>query len=290
MGDLRLKAQDMFKLNRKGYKSETKKNKISSSLSISYKQNKSKVAFINKIEKNIDGFQFNLLKSANNGMPLKIEVLKIKSNLFSRADDKSVKELTEYIPIKQKVAMFLTETNFEFVTDDIIEDESLQKLYTLICKNDIYPLWRVEESKDDSGMITLSLEVNPLISFKEKKIELQKKIEERQKNENHSMILYKQSLKKIKRVEKIEKLRDFVVTFFLTLYISIVLLTILSSSLGLFHLTKIEDTFSIIAFGWPYFIFTEFHTLFVISFPLGLIFSLILSWQKNLRNINLFFS
>jgi len=282
VGDLRLKAENMLKLTKEEFEAKTKKEELTLKESINYKRNRFKIEFKNKVQKSIDGFQFNLLKSANNGMPLKIEVLKLESNLFSRANSKSIKALTEYIPIKQKVAMFLTETNFEFVTDEIIEDESLQKLYSLICENDIYPFWRVEEDVDDANVLILLLEVNPLISLKEKKLELQKKIEHQQKSERDALLIHKKSLRESHSVEKIIKIKDFLVSFSVILYVSVVVLTIFFIMFGFFPMEDSIDRFSLIALGWPYFIFTEVKMQFLFSFPLGIIFALIMSKKRSL--------
>lgn len=282
MGDLRLKAENMLKLTKEEFEVNREKDELSLKESINYKKNRFKIEFKNKIEKSINGFQFNLLKSANNGMPLKIEVLRIEANFFSRANNKSMNVLTEYIPIKQKVAMFLAETNFEFVADEIIEDESLQKLYTLICENDIYPLWRVEEDITDANILILLLEVNPLISLKEKRLKLQKKIEHRQKTERHAVIIHKKSLRESTSVEKITKIKDFLVSFSVILYVSVVILTILFMMFGFFSMENSIDRFSLIALGWPYFIFTEVKIQFLFSFPLGIIFSLIFSKKRSL--------
>ncbi len=282
MKNLRLEAESMLKLTKEESKTKAKKDERSLKESINYKKNKSKVEFKNKIKKSIDGFQFNLLKSANNGMPLKIEVLKLESDFFSRANSKSTNALTKYIPIKQKMAMFLAETNFEFVADEIIEDESLQKLYSLICKNDIYPLWRVEEDVNDSNILILSLEVNPLISLKEKRVELQKKIEERQKNERYAVAIHKKNVRETKYIEKKKEIKNFLFSFSTILYVSVVIFTILFITLGLFPIENSTDRFSLIALGWPYFIFTEVKMQFLFSFPIGIIFSLILAKKRSL--------
>ena len=282
MENLRLEAENMLKLTKEESDAKAKKDELSLKESINYKKNRSKVEFKNKIKKSIDGFQFNLLKSANNGMPLKIEVLKLESNFFSRANSKSMDAITKYIPIKQKVAMFLAETNFEFVADEIIEDESLQKLYSLICENDIYPFWRVEEDVADSNILILLLEVNPLISLKEKKLELQKKVEERQKNERYAVVIHKKNVRESQSTEKIIKIKDFLVSFSITLYVSVVILTIFFIMFGFFSIDNSIDRFSLIALGWPYFIFTELKRQFLFSFPLGVIFSLMVFKKRGL--------
>ena len=282
MKNLRLEAENMLKLTKEEFESKTEKDKLSLSKSINYQKNVSKIEFKSEIKKSIDGFQFNLLKSANNGMPLKIEVLKLESNFFSRANTNSIDTLTKYIPIKEKVAMFLSETNFEFVTDEIIEDESLQRLYSLICENDIYPIWRVEKDVTDANVLILFLEVNPLISLKEKRLELQKKIVHRQKTEHYAITLHKKSLREGKSVEQIRKIKDFLVSFSVTLYVSVVILTIFFMMFGFFPVENSTDRFSLIALGWPYFIFTKVKMQFLFSFPLGVILSLILAKKRSL--------
>ncbi|NEW61465.1 hypothetical protein GSY74_09240 [Sulfurovum sp. bin170] len=248
---------------------------------INYRKHLSKREFTEKIQQEIDEFQFNLLESANNGEPLKIDILELEDDMFSRKDSSSIKTLTKYLPIKQKVATFLNETNFEFVTDNIITDETLQKLYTTIYENGIYPIWKIRESSSDSRLIVLYLEVNPLIAFEEKRVELKKKIEQRKKFENHAVVLYKRNLKEMEDVDKRVRVKDFIWSFLSTLYISVVILTILSSALGLFPVEKIADTFSLVALAWPYFLFTEFKGLFILSLPIGVIFSLFIAYKKS---------
>jgi hypothetical protein len=124
------------------------------------------------------------------------------------------------------------------------------------------------------------LEINPLISYEERREELKRKIEHRKELENHAVVLYKKNIKESKQVEKKTKIRDFLITFFSSLYISVLILTILFNSLGLFPVEKITDTFSLVAIGWPYFLLTGFKSLFTLSFPIGVIFSLIIAYKK----------
>jgi hypothetical protein len=247
---------------------------------INYRKNISKIEFTDRIQKEIDSFQYNLLLSANNGESLKIDILELENDTFARKDDNSIKALIKYLPIKQKVATFLDETNFEFVTNNIITDDTLQRLYSTVCENDIYPIWKIRESNSNENAIILYLEINPLISYEERREELKRKIEHRKELENHAVVLYKKNIKESKQVEKKTKIRDFLITFFSSLYISVLILTILFNSLGLFPVEKITDTFSLVAIGWPYFLLTGFKSLFTLSFPIGVIFSLIIAYKK----------
>jgi hypothetical protein len=247
---------------------------------INYRKNISKIEFTDRIQKEIDSFQYNLLLSANNGESLKIDILELENDTFARKDDNSIKALIKYLPIKQKVATFLDETNFEFVTNNIITDDTLQRLYSTVCENDIYPIWKIRESDSNENAIILYLEINPLISYEERREELKRKIEHRKELENHAVVLYKKNIKESKQVEKKTKIRDFLITFFSSLYISVLILTILFNSLGLFPVEKITDTFSLVAIGWPYFLLTGFKSLFTLSFPIGVIFSLIIAYKK----------
>lgn len=281
MEDLRLKAQNILKLRQQEKADEFEKSELSLEEMINHRRFISKVKFTGKIQKEIDEFNFNLLESANNGESLQIDILELEDDTFSRKNDGSIKTLIKYLPIKQKVATFLNETNFEFITDDIITDETLQKLYTLICENGIYPIWKIRESTDDSRMMILYLEVNPLIIFEDNRVELKRKMEHRKKLENHAVVLYTRNLREMEKVEKKVKIKEFLFTFFANIYISVVILTILFSALELFPIDKITDTFALIALAWPYFLFTEFNSLFIISLPLGVIFSLFVAYKKS---------
>jgi len=281
VGDLRLKAQNILKLKQQEKAAEVKKSELSLEEMINNRKTISKINFTDKIQKEINEFNFNLLESANNGESLKIDVLELENDTFSRRDDGSIKALIKYLPIKQKVATFLNETNFEFITDNIITDDTLQRLYELICENDIYPIWKIRESENDNNITILYLDVNPLINFEEKRLELKRKVEQRKKFENHAVVLYKKNLKEIEESEKKNKIRDFLFTFFSSLYVSVVILTILFSALGFLPIEKITDTFSLVSIGWPYFLFTEFKSLFIFSLPVGVIFSLFLAYKKS---------
>jgi hypothetical protein len=280
MGDLRLKAQNILKLKQQEKEIESERRDLSLEEMINYRKNISKIEFTDRIQKEIDSFQYNLLLSANNGESLKIDILELENDTFARKDDNSIKALIKYLPIKQKVATFLDETNFEFVTNNIITDDTLQRLYSTVCENDIYPIWKIRESNSNENAIILYLEINPLISYEERREELKRKIEHRKELENHAVVLYKKNIKESKQVEKKTKIRDFLITFFSSLYISVLILTILFNSLGLFPVEKITDTFSLVAIGWPYFLLTGFKSLFTLSFPIGVIFSLIIAYKK----------
>jgi hypothetical protein len=281
MGDLRLKAQNILKLKQQEKDIKIENRDSSLEEMINHRKFISKVEFTDKIQKEIDNFQFNLLESASKGEVLKIDILELEDNIFSRKDDGSIKALIKYLPIKQKVATFLNETNFEFVTDNIITDDTLQKLYIMICENDIYPVWKIRESANDSRAVVLYLEVSPLLSLEDKKVELRRKIEHRKKLENHAVVLYRRNLREMEQVEKKTRIKEAIFTFFSTLYISVVILTILFSSLGFFPIEKITDIFSLVALAWPYFLFTKFNTLFIISLPIATIFSLFLAYRKS---------
>jgi len=276
MGDLRIKAQNILKLKQQERENESQKRDLSLEDMINNRKNVSKIEFTDRIQQEINGFHYNLLTSANMGEPLNIDILELEDDTFSRKDSSSVKTLIKYLPIKQKVATFLKETNFEFVTDDIITDDTLQKLYSMICENDIYPIWKIRRSSTNQKAIILYLEINPLISFKERTEELKKKVEHRKKLENHAVTLYVQNLKELEQIEKKSKISDFLLTFFSTLYISVVILTFLFNSSGLFPVEKIADTLL-----WPYSLFTEFRSLFILSFPIGVIFSLFMAYKKS---------
>jgi hypothetical protein len=280
MGDLRLKAQSILKLKQQEKDIESHKKDLSLENMINERKIKSKEYFTEKIKKEIHEFQFNLLESANRGEPLIIDILEIENDIFSKKENGNIKSLIKYLPIKQKVATFLNETNFEFVTDSIITDDNLQRLYSDICENGIYPIWKTRESNSGMGITILYLEVNPLISFDEKSAELKENLEHRRKLENHAVILYTKNLNKTRQTENRIKMKDFTLNFISTLYISVVILTIISSVLGLFPIEEITDTFSVIALGWPYFIFTGFKNFFIVSLPLGLIFALFIAFKK----------
>jgi hypothetical protein len=281
VGDLRLKAQNILKLKQQEREIESENRDLSLEKMINHRKNMSKLDFTERIQKEIDGFQYNLLFSANDGKSLKIDILELEDDTFLRKGDSSVKALIDYLPIKQKVASFLGETNFEFITDNIITDEILQKLYTIICENDIYPLWKIRDSSSNENAIVLYLEVNPLIAFEERREELKRKVEHRKKLENHAVILYTKNLKESKQIEKKIKIRNFSITFFSILYVSVVILTILFNSIGLFPVETITNTFTLIVIAWPYFLFTAFESLFILSFPISVIFSLFIAYKKS---------
>ncbi len=125
------------------------------------------------------------------------------------------------------------------------------------------------------------LEVNPLIGFDEQKSELKRKLEQRKKIEKHAVVLYTKSLEEMKKERKRDRKKEFLLIFFSSLYISVVILTILSSAMGLFPVEKITETFGLVAIAWPYYIFTDIQGIFLLAFPIGLIFSLYLAYKKS---------
>ena len=280
MGDLRLKAKEILKLKQHENDIEAEERELSLEEMVNYQKSKSKNEFIEKIQKEIDEFDFNLLDAANHGETLKIDILDVEKDLFSRKEP-SIKALIKYLPIKQKIVNFLSETNFEFVAEEIIIDETLFKLYNLICENGIYPEWKIRESKTATNTIVLYLEVNPLIGFDEQKSELKRKLEQRKKIEKHAVVLYTKSLEEMKKERKRDRKKEFLLIFFSSLYISVVILTILSSAMGLFPVEKITETFGLVAIAWPYYIFTDIQGIFLLAFPIGLIFSLYLAYKKS---------
>jgi len=265
MGELRLEAENMLKLKQE-------ERELSLEKLLDKRQSMAKKEFRDKIQNNIDEFKFNLLKSANDGEPLTIDILKL--------ENKNIERLTQYIPIKLRTATFLNESNFEFIADEIIVDKTLHKLYKFICDNGIYPIWKTRQCTADNSITILYLEVNPLISFNEKKKELEKEKNRRKELENNVHVLYSKNIKEMKNTEKRVKLRDFIFTFFLILYLSVTFLTILSTTLEFFPTEQTIDTFSIVAFGWPYFIFTELGSLFVVSLPFSILFSLVVTYSS----------
>jgi len=261
MGNIKLKAQNILKLKQE-------EREFSLEKLLYDRQSLAKKEFRDKIQNDINEFEFNLLKSANNGEVLAIEILKLK--------DKNI--VTQYLPIQSKIVTFLDETNFEFIADEIIVDKMLHKLYKFICDNGIYPIWRIGECPIDNSVTILYLEVNPLISFKERKEELQNEKNRDKKLKNSVALLYEKNIKEMKNREKRVRIIDFLITFFLILYLSVALLTILSIILDFFSVEQITDTFSIVAFGWPYFIFTEFGSLFFVSLSFGILFSFVVTY------------
>jgi hypothetical protein len=275
MYDLRMKAQELLQVRQDEEK--IKKN-ISTTTDITLERNKSKKRFIEKIQNEINYFQNNLLKAADKGQLLKIIILQLNStNLLSwwneRDKEKSSYQIhTEYTPIESGIITFIDDVDLEQLTDDIILDSTLQKLYDIILENDIYPEWKVKII--DGKIESLYLEINPLISYKEKKeILRQKKIKKQQilmlTTSKYNKVA-KQNIKQNRISNIVIKIKTFITIFIPLLYLSVTLLTILSSALEL--TPSANNSFTEIA--WPYFLFFDFQNvgeLFIISVPLGIL-------------------
>ncbi len=275
MCDLRMKAQELLQVRQNEEK--IKKN-ISTTTDITLERNKSKKRFIEKIQNEINYFQNNLLKAADKGQLLKIIILQLNStNLLSwwneRDKEKSSYQIhTEYTPIESGIITFIDDVDLEQLTDDIILDSTLQKLYDIILENDIYPEWKVKII--DGKIESLYLEINPLISYKEKKeILRQKKIKKQQilmlTTSKYNKVA-KQNIKQNRISNIVIKIKTFITIFIPLLYLSVTLLTILSSALEL--TPSANNSFTEIA--WPYFLFFDFQNvgeLFIISVPLGIL-------------------
>jgi len=275
MCDLRMKAQELLQVRQDEEK--IKKN-ISTTTDITLERNKSKKRFIEKIQNEINYFQNNLLKAADKGQLLKIIILQLNStNLLSwwneRDKEKSSYQIhTEYTPIESGIITFIDDVDLEQLTDDIILDSTLQKLYDIILENDIYPEWKVKII--DGKIESLYLEINPLISYKEKKeILRQKKIKKQQilmlTTSKYNKVA-KQNIKQNRISNIVIKIKTFITIFIPLLYLSVTLLTILSSALEL--TPSANNSFTEIA--WPYFLFFDFQNvgeLFIISVPLGIL-------------------
>ena len=280
MKDLRFEAQEILKLKRHKKEVEAKKREFSLEEMVSYQKNISKKEFTEKIQEEINGYYSNLLKSVNSAETLKIDVLKLEKDLFTGRDNNSVKSLIKYLPIEQKIAIFLDETNFEFLMDDIIVNQTLQELYDVIVESGIYPIWKIRDSDNKSSTI-LYLEINPLIEFEEHRVALQKKREDRNKIEKHAILLYSKNLEEIKEERKKERIKNFFLVFLSTFYISVAFLTILSGVVGIFPVEQITDTFSMVALAWPYYLFSELKGVFILALPLGIAFSLYFAYKKS---------
>jgi hypothetical protein len=270
-----MKAQELLQVRQDEEK--IKKN-ISTTTDITLERNKSKKRFIEKIQNEINYFQNNLLKAADKGQLLKIIILQLNStNLLSwwneRDKEKSSYQIpTEYTPIESGIITFIDDVDLEQLTDDIILDSTLQKLYDIILENDIYPEWKVKII--DGKIESLYLEINPLISYKEKKeILRQKKIKKQQTlmltTSKYNKVA-KQNIKQNRISNIVIKIKTFITIFIPLLYLSVTLLTILSSALEL--TPSANNSFTEIA--WPYFLFFDFQNvgeLFIISVPLGIL-------------------
>ncbi len=271
MGNLRIKAKEIFKSKQNDKEVESKKREESLEKLIKSENDISKKIFTEKIQKEILNFQFNLLAAAEKGESLKIDI-------FETANT-TVKSVITYLPISPKIITFLDDTNFDLISDDIITDDTLRNLYDLIIDNDIYPQWKICKSDKSKSNSILYLEVNPLISFKEKEAELQKKLETHRKIKEHALVLYTQNIKEIEKTDKKKKIKDFFLTFFLSLYISVVVLTVVTPAVGIFPIESMINSFGLIAVAWPYYIISD-TGMFIFSLPVGLAVSLFSTFRR----------
>ena len=288
MGDLRIKAQDILKAKQQEKEYEEIREIIPEEKNIKEYREKSRVLFTEKIQKEIDDFQTNLLHAADNGEPLKIDILQLNDeNLVSWWEERD-KELDtstlyrEYSPIKSGVVTFIDDINLKLLKDDIIIDSTLEELYMLICKNDIYPEWRVE--KKDGKVVSLYLEVNPLVSYREKKDEFRKDIKRQERALTAVKESNKISQKELEDEFKKDRLLKNTLIFIPIFYLAVALFTIIGSALGLSSLESTNSASNFIGVAWPYFLVTDFASvseLFILSLPLGLIVALYLSYSKS---------
>jgi hypothetical protein len=281
MGDLRLKAQELLQIRQ----NEKELNEITDYIAEEKEMNiakaKSKEIFTERIQKEINGFQKNLLESANRGEALNIEILRLDiDGLLSWWDEREDKIInTRYTPIKSGIVTFIDDINLEFLTDDIIIDGTLQKLYDLIRENDIYPQWKVRTNRDGKIEI-LYIEVDPTVSYNERKesIHREKSISQR------SIVVqnYQQQKPIVEEEDNDNKIKRIVasfLTFVFVLYFSVLLLTIISEALGVVD----NATSSFVEVGWPYFLITDFSKfgeLFIFSLPLGILISIYSSYKS----------
>ncbi len=284
MGDLRIKAQELLKIKQNEQESRYIEDNLAQEKSIEEEKIKSMKKFTEKIQYQIDNFQKNLLEASNRGEVLKIDILKLDSdNLVSWWDERedNIKKsiYTEYSPIKSGIVTFIDDINLDFLTDDIILDNTLQKLYDTIRSNDIYPEWKVKENSN--GKIELLyLEVNPLVSYKDKKDALNREKEIKQRA---LVIVDNKNPTKIEKKKNgvLKKISSFIFIFISVLYFSVSILTILSSAIGI---TNIENSNSFLEVAWPYFLITDFSNVgeaFIFSFPLGLLVSIYFAYKRS---------
>ncbi len=284
MGDLRIEAQNILKAKQNKKRDRYIENSISENSNIREKKIKSMQKFQEKVQYQIDNFQNNLLESAKKGETLKIDIVELnKSNLiswWSEREEKNQELLEEYLPIKSSIVTFIDDINLDYLKDDIILDDTLQKLYDTIKDNDIYPDWRVK--RDSSGEIkSIYLEANPLISYKERRDQL---IREKENRSRALVVLEKPNSKKIEKVNDkqiIKKLIKSIFIFIGLLYFSVTILTIISNDLAII---ENSNSNSFIEIAWPYFLFKDFSNvadMFIFSLPIGLIISIYFAYKKS---------
>lgn len=282
MGNLKPKSQDLIKNKENDNESNIEKKYEIEKKNMNYTKEESKKKFIEKIQKEIDSFDDNLSKSINKGESLKIEILKLNTDgLLSWWDEREDRLVnTIYTPIKSEVITFIDDINLKNLTDDIILDKTLLRLYNLIRDKDIYPEWKV--SKNSAGEIEfLYIEANPNFSYQERKrdIEREKQITERALVAQN----YRQNISE-NETRGLDKIKNFLLIFLPTLYFSVMILTILSKAIGLVEVPQDSILSSFVDIGWPYFLVTKFSEvgeLFLFSLPLGFLISLYFAYKKS---------
>ena len=282
MGDLRIEAQNILKAKQNKKRDKYIEESISESSNLKEKKIKSMQKFQETIQYQIDNFQTNLLESAKRGQALKIDIVRLnKSNLISwwrEREENNQELLQDYLPIKSSIVTFIDDINLEYLKDDIILDNTLQKLYDTIKDNDIYPEWKVK--RDSSGEIkSIYLEANPLISYRERSDKLKREKE----NRSRALVVVNQNSRKIEKEDKhpIKKIRNFIFIFIGLLYFFVTILTIISNDIGI---TEVANSNSFIEIAWPYFLFKDFSNvadMFLFSFPIGLIMSIYFAYKKS---------
>ena len=280
MGDLRIEAQNILKAKQNKKRDKYIEESISESSNLKEKKIKSMQKFQETIQYQIDNFQTNLLESAKRGQALKIDIVRLnKSNLISwwrEREENNQELLQDYLPIKSSIVTFIDDINLEYLKDDIILDNTLQKLYDTIKDNDIYPEWKVK--RDSSGEIkSIYLEANPLISYRERSDKLKREKE----NRSRALVVVNQNSRKIEKEDKhpIKKIRNFIFIFIGLLYFFVTILTIISNDIGI---TEVANSNSFIEIAWPYFLFKDFSNvadIFIFSLPIGLIISIYFTYK-----------
>jgi hypothetical protein len=283
MGELRIKAQELLKSKQKEKEYKYIEDSLTEEKNIEEKKIKSMKKFTEKIQKQINDFQKNLLMSSQSGETLKIDIVKLDSdNLVSwwdeREDNINRTFYKEYAPIKSEIITFIDDINLNLLTDDIILDKTLQELYDTIVSNDIYPQWRVKKSPKGE-MLTLYLEANPLVSYKDRKDALAK---EREIKERALVVVEQSGDSDIERKEgsRVWKFISFSFIFISVLYFSVAILTLFSGAFGL--TSPPRNSFTEVA--WPYFLSTDFSNigeLFIFSLPLGVLISIYFAYTKS---------
>ena len=280
MGNLRIEAQNILKAKWNGKKD----NYIDKSISErEEKRITSMQKFQEMVQYQIDNFKKNLLESALRGEALKIDIVELnKYNLiswWSEREEKNQEMLQEYLPIKSSIVTFIDDINLEYLKDEIILDNSLKRLYNTIKENDIYPEWRVK--RDSSGEIkSIYLEANPLISYRERRDELEREKE----NRSRALVALKPNIRKVEdREDKqiVKKIVKSISIFIGLLYFSVTILTIISNGIGIIDISNVN---SFVEIAWPYFLSIDFSNvadMFLFSIPIGLIISSYFAYQTS---------